>query len=213
MQGTWIPPLIKLIYAFTYALVQNPIVACIALGSEDACREHCRDEQYKRWQDLSGIESSPNEKVGPTPDVRSPSASATATPRASIDLPTSRTSLDFTHLRDGPPPSRSASVDRHLRSHAPRTSDDRRRVSLEVPSPAYTPRGRPPLSRSASDHGQGQHPKHQALERVRSLQASGASTPRRWSAEVQRNASVDVAALRRSLDLVRSSGPDASIQE
>lgn len=225
MQGTWIPPLIKLIYAFTYALIQNvrslypllnptsfgscglvqqPIVACIALGSEDACREHVREEQYKRWQELSGLESTPNEKVPPTPTpVRSPTPSVNPTPRASIDLPPPRASLDFDHLRNDPTPRRSASIDRH-------TSRDVKRLSLEVPSPTYTPRGRPQITRSTSDHGHAPSRKsHQQVDRVKSLQSSGASTPRRYSADISRSPSVDVAALRRSLDMVRRGVVDA----
>ncbi|KAL8280309.1 hypothetical protein RQP46_007226 [Phenoliferia psychrophenolica] len=43
MAHTWTPQIIKLVYAFLLGLFMNPVVACIALGSEDAVRDHRRE--------------------------------------------------------------------------------------------------------------------------------------------------------------------------
>ncbi|SCZ88968.1 BZ3500_MvSof-1268-A1-R1_Chr1-1g00862 [Microbotryum saponariae] len=40
MAHTWVPQIIKLVFAFVLGFFQNPIIACIALGAEDSVRNH-----------------------------------------------------------------------------------------------------------------------------------------------------------------------------
>ncbi|KDE04324.1 hypothetical protein MVLG_05205 [Microbotryum lychnidis-dioicae p1A1 Lamole] len=40
MAHTWVPQIIKLVFAFVLGFFQNPIIACIALGAEDSVRTH-----------------------------------------------------------------------------------------------------------------------------------------------------------------------------
>lgn len=52
MAHTWTPPLIKLVFGFLLGLFMNPIVACIALGSEDAVRQHRREVHEANVRDM-----------------------------------------------------------------------------------------------------------------------------------------------------------------
>ncbi|KAM0754172.1 hypothetical protein T439DRAFT_172849 [Meredithblackwellia eburnea MCA 4105] len=47
MAHTWTPEVIKGIYGFVLGLLMNPVVACIAMGSEDAVRDHRREVRDK----------------------------------------------------------------------------------------------------------------------------------------------------------------------
>ncbi|GAA97983.1 uncharacterized protein L969DRAFT_69919 [Mixia osmundae IAM 14324] len=54
-QYPWAAPIIKLIFGFTLGLLQNPVICCIAMGSEDSIRLHLREEQRKLWAIQEGI--------------------------------------------------------------------------------------------------------------------------------------------------------------
>ena len=60
---------------FTLGLLMTPVVACIALGSEDAIRLHLREYQ-KRQLGLSGAHMSKAERVAPRPPHRPTSPSS-----------------------------------------------------------------------------------------------------------------------------------------
>ncbi|ORY88975.1 hypothetical protein BCR35DRAFT_300732 [Leucosporidium creatinivorum] len=59
MAHTWTAPIIKLVFGFLLGLFMNPIVACIALGSEDAVRDHRREVHDRHVQAMEAAPASP----------------------------------------------------------------------------------------------------------------------------------------------------------
>ncbi|KAK4047873.1 hypothetical protein OIO90_006034 [Microbotryomycetes sp. JL221] len=60
MAHSWTPPLIKLVFGFLLGLVSTPFVACIALGSEDAVRQHRREVHDKNVQEMEAAAPATN---------------------------------------------------------------------------------------------------------------------------------------------------------
>lgn len=61
MAHSWTAPLIKLVFGAVLGLLMNPIVACIALGSEDAVRVHRREVHAHNVQaTLDNVAPAPN---------------------------------------------------------------------------------------------------------------------------------------------------------
>lgn len=63
MAHSYTPMIIKLVYGFIYGLLQNPVVAMIALGSEDAILLHQSEEQEKRREEQFAQEALANGHV------------------------------------------------------------------------------------------------------------------------------------------------------
>ncbi|SCV71684.1 BQ2448_3272 [Microbotryum intermedium] len=57
MAHTWVPQIIKLVFAFVLGFFQNPIIACIALGAEDSVRTH---EQQAHEEHVRQVEKAAN---------------------------------------------------------------------------------------------------------------------------------------------------------
>lgn len=47
MAHSWVPQIIKLVYAVVLGLLMTPVVACIALGTEDSVRDYRREVQKR----------------------------------------------------------------------------------------------------------------------------------------------------------------------
>ncbi|KAM0790782.1 hypothetical protein ACM66B_004630 [Microbotryomycetes sp. NB124-2] len=70
MAHSWTPPIIKLVFGFLLGLFMNPIVACIALGSEDAVRQHRREVHDKNVREIE--EAAPATNTFAEKSVRPP---------------------------------------------------------------------------------------------------------------------------------------------
>lgn len=131
---------------FTLGLVMNPIVACIALGSEDAIRLHLRDEQKALWaeQNTRSTPMTLSERVAPRPSLDIPSRKPSIHRSNSASVVDEPLSIDVKRLRN------SLELSRGSAATSPRSSLDlaRTRPSLDLPS-------RPSFDRrSISEHGE-----------------------------------------------------------
>lgn len=149
LAGTFVAPIIKGVYGAVYGLIQNPVCAMIAMGSEDSVRHHRAERQQQRFNnpEKSAMTTTAAERVSIAPDMglmkeRSPSgvlitigdSSPKATNRriSTRRVDSLRRSLDGAALAPASPPS---PTDRSEISSAGlgwRSTDVHRRRSLDV---------------------------------------------------------------------------------
>ncbi|KAG0141197.1 hypothetical protein CROQUDRAFT_664159 [Cronartium quercuum f. sp. fusiforme G11] len=69
LAGKFTAPLIKAVYGAVYGLIQNPVCAMIAMGSEDSVRHHRAERQRERFEnpDKSAMTTTAAERVSMLP--------------------------------------------------------------------------------------------------------------------------------------------------
>jgi hypothetical protein len=116
----------------------QPICACIALGAEDACRQHLREEQYERWKAMSNASTTVDEK----PKQSAAMQEALASARQSFEMGSQRTSFDKAPLRSSLDISRS----RRSSSEFPRSASRQTLVDEKRPQSRSGSLNQPRLS-------------------------------------------------------------------
>jgi hypothetical protein len=116
----------------------QPICACIALGAEDACRQHLREEQFERWKAMSNASTTADEKPRQSAAMQEALASA----RQSFEMGSQRTSFDKAALRS------SLDIPRSRRSSSefPRAASRQTLVDEERPPSRSSSLNQPRLS-------------------------------------------------------------------